>query len=128
MTLCETKEPKKNSRKTKSQSEKENKRIVSSLKWKIKEGVDINARSGIYFLKASLEGNSEETIWQCYNTIREIEATFRVLKTELDLRPIYHKNDDSTMAHLHLGLLAYWMVNTVRYQLKKKESISVGAK
>lgn len=23
------------------------------------------------------------------------------------------------MAHLHLGLLAYWMVNTVRYQLKK---------
>ncbi len=25
------------------------------------------------------------------------------------------------MAHLHLGLLAYWVVNTVRYQLKKKK-------
>jgi hypothetical protein len=25
------------------------------------------------------------------------------------------------MAHLHLGLLAYWVVNTVRYQLKKTE-------
>lgn len=36
------------------------------------------------------------------------------------MRPIYHKNDDSTMAHLHLGLLAYWVVNTVRYQLKKE--------
>lgn len=25
------------------------------------------------------------------------------------------------MAHLHLGLLAYWVVNTIRYQLKAKE-------
>ena len=25
------------------------------------------------------------------------------------------------MAHLHLGLLAYWLVNTVRYQLKAKK-------
>ena len=95
------------------------KKVVTSLKWAIKEGVDINARSGVYFLRTSLEGNSEEMIWQFYNTIREIEATFRTLKTDLDLRPIYHKKDDSTMAHLHLGLLAYWVVNTVRHQLKK---------
>ncbi|HUZ58443.1 MAG TPA: hypothetical protein VMU83_06655, partial [Hanamia sp.] len=40
------------------------------------------------------------------------------LKTDLDLRPIYHKSDKATMAHLHLGILAYWLVNTVRYQLK----------
>ena len=26
------------------------------------------------------------------------------------------------MAHLHLGLLAYWVVNTIRYQLKKTEN------
>ena len=24
------------------------------------------------------------------------------------------------MAHLHLGILAYWVVNTIRYQLKQK--------
>jgi hypothetical protein len=57
-------------------------------------------------------------VWKIYNTIREIENTFRTLKTDLDVRPVYHKNDDATMAHLHLGLLAYWFVNTVRYQLK----------
>jgi len=102
------------------QATKEKKRIVTSIKWAIKEDVDINARSGVYFLRTSLEGNSEQMLWQFYNTIREIEATFRTLKTDLDLRPIYHKNDDSTMAHLHLGLLAYWVVNTVRYQLKKQ--------
>ena len=94
--------------------------IATSIKWAVKANVDINARSGVYFLRTTLEADSEELLWQCYNIIREIEATFRVLKTDLDLRPIYHQKDENTMAHLHLGLLAYWVVNTVRYQLKQK--------
>ena len=73
---------------------------------------------GIYFLRTNLSIADEVIVWNIYNTIREIENTFRTLKTDLDLRPIYHKNDTSTMAHLHLGLLAYWLVNTIRYQLK----------
>ncbi|WP_027472077.1 IS1634 family transposase [Saccharicrinis fermentans] len=94
--------------------------LASSIEWSVKENIEINARSGIYFLRTSLENYDEDVLWSFYNTIREIEASFRVLKTDLDLRPIYHKTDSSTMAHLHLGLLAYWVVNTIRYQLKSK--------
>jgi transposase len=72
-------------------------------------------------LRTTLDCNDEKTHWTIYNTIREIEATFRILKTDLDLRPIYHKSDDGAKAHLHLGILAYWLVNTVRYQLKQKK-------
>lgn len=75
---------------------------------------------GVYFIRTNLNPTDEQTLWTVYNTIREIESVFRCLKTDLDLRPIYHKNDDATMAHLHLGLLAYWLVNTIRYQLKAK--------
>jgi len=59
-------------------------------------------------------------LWISYNIIREVEATIRVLKTDLDMRPIFHKKDDSTMAHLHLALMAYCIVNSIRYQLKKE--------
>ena len=76
------------------------------------------AANGIYLIRTSLPIEDEVVIWNIYNTIRQIESTFRTLKTDLDLRPIYHKNDNATMAHLHLGLLAYWLVNTIRYQLK----------
>ena len=75
---------------------------------------------GLYFLRTNLTLTNEVIVWNIYNTIREIESTFRCLKTELDLRPVYHKNDDSSMAHLHLGILAYWLVNTIRHQLKAK--------
>ena len=103
---------------------KDQKSIVTSVKWQIKPDVDINARSGVYFLRTSLTAQNENTIWLYYNTIREVEGTFRLLKSDLDLRPIYHQKDESTMAHLHLGLLAYWVVNTIRHQLKNQENNS----
>lgn len=99
----------------------DDKKQVTAITWKIKNEPILKENQGVYFLRTSLDIKEEETVWKIYNTIREIEYTFRVLKTDLDLRPIYHKKDTSTMAHLHLGLLAYWTVNTIRYQLKAKE-------
>ena len=86
-----------------------------------KKGEDPDKKEGIYFLRTSLDEKKEGALWLIYNTIREVENTFRTLKTDLDLRPIYHKTDQASMAHLHLGLLAYWLVSTIRHQLKQKK-------
>ncbi|MEJ7827912.1 MAG: IS1634 family transposase [Segetibacter sp.] len=91
--------------------------IVTNITWQQKA---VQKNEGHYLLRTTLDQKEEQTQWRIYNTIREIESTFRVLKTDLDLRPIYHKTDAAAMAHLHLGLLAYWVVNTIRYQLKQK--------
>jgi Transposase DDE domain len=94
---------------------------VKNIYWQkdVAKAEEANKKLGVYFLRTNLEDTDEALEWMIYNTIREIESTFRILKTDLDLRPIYHKNDVSTIAHLHLGLLAYWLVNTIRYQLKQ---------
>jgi hypothetical protein len=75
---------------------------------------------GVYFLRTSVEGLEEKKFWKIYNTLTEIEATFRVLKTDLKIRPIHHKEDINSEAHIFLGILAYTLVNTIRYQLKQK--------
>jgi len=93
---------------------------ATGISWGHKKGEDPDKKAGIYFLRTTLDENNEKTFWDIYNIIREIEYTFRVLKTDLDLRPIYHKTDDAAMAHLHLAILAYWLVATIRYQLKQK--------
>ncbi len=93
---------------------------ATGMTFQKKTAIPYAKKAGIYFLRTSLNWADEKTIWTIYNAIREIEYTFRVLKTDLDLRPIYHKTDDASMAHLHLGLLAYWLVSTIRYQLKIK--------
>jgi len=49
-----------------------------------------------------------------------LHNTFRCLKSDLSLRPVFHKTDEATMAHLHLGLLAYQLASTIRFQLKQQ--------
>lgn len=75
---------------------------------------------GRYFLQTTLDENNEENIWQFYNVIRTVEETFKTLKLDLDIRPVYHKTDHGTKAHLHLAILAYWVVSVTKYMLKKK--------
>ena len=96
--------------------------IVTKIQYAKKKTSELDDQElGAYFIKTNLNTEDELSLWTIYNSIREIESTFRCLKTNLDLRPIYHKNDDATMAHLHLGILAYWLVNTIRHQLKQQK-------
>ncbi|HMQ06170.1 MAG TPA: hypothetical protein PKC30_02660 [Saprospiraceae bacterium] len=44
----------------------------------------------------------------------------------MNFRLLYHKKDESTAAHLQLGLLAFWLTNTLRDQLKKKGTAITG--
>ena len=99
---------------------KDNNQIAIALGWSKNEEqyARKHASLGIYFLRTSLLIQDEVVLWNIYNTIREIESSFRLLKSDLDLRPVYHKSDTGTMSHLHLGLLAYWLVNTIRCKLK----------
>lgn len=94
--------------------------IVTSLTWKLKEGYDHNDTAGVYFLQTNLDGKDGLTVWTIYNILKEVESSFRCMKTDLNLRPVFHKKDKPSLAHLHLGILAYWVVATIRYQLKQK--------
>jgi transposase len=96
------------------------KNIVEDLTWAKNPEKENHRESGVYFLRTSLKHQDEATMWMIYNVIREVEYTFSVLKTDLDLRPIYYKSDEASLAHLHLGILAYWVAVTLRHQLKKK--------
>jgi len=87
--------------------------------WK-KTPLKPKSSEGIYFIRTSLSRTDEKTLWSIYNTLTEIEATFRVLKTDLSLRPVFHQTDQNVEAHLFLGLLAYQIVASIRYQLKQK--------
>lgn len=92
---------------------------AEDVKWHIAVPENVDKDSGTYFLRTNVATFDEKTTWDYYNLTREIECTNRQLKTDLNIRPIYHQKDDSSNAHLFLGLLAYWIVNTIRYKLKQ---------
>ena len=93
--------------------------IVTQINWQRKE-IKEQSGEGEYFIRTSLKGSDEKQIWNIYNTIREIEASFRTLKTDLNLRPVFHQLDKNTIAHLFLGVLAYVVVSLIRHRLNQK--------
>lgn len=92
---------------------------MADIQWRIAVPENVDKDSGIYFLRTNVDQFDEKTTWDYYNLTREIECTNRQLKTDLNLRPIHHSKDDRSDAHLFLGLLSYWIVNTIRYRLKQ---------
>lgn len=95
-----------------------NKENMKDISWRIALPESVDKDNGMYFLRTNVDKIDEKTTWNYYNLIREIECTNRQLKTDLNLRPIYHQKDKASDAHLFLGLLAYWIVNTIRHKLK----------
>lgn len=93
---------------------------MGDIRWQVKlTEEESELRYGTYFLRTNVPTLDERSTWDYYNLIREIETSNRQLKTDLELRPIYHQKDGNSDAHLFFGLLSYWIVNTIRYKLKQ---------
>jgi len=73
---------------------------------------------GIYCLRSNLTDWEEETLWRTYTLLTDLEGVFRSLKSELGLRPIYHQKEKRVSGHIFITLIAYHLVQTLRYQLK----------
>ncbi len=74
--------------------------------------------SGGYVLRTSHTDWDFETIARTYWRLSEIEQTFRSMKSELGLRPIYHRDPSRVEAHLFLSILAFHMAHLIRSKLR----------
>lgn len=90
--------------------------VVTQIKW-TRQGD--KEKPGEYFLRYSRESLTEDQIWGLYNLTREVESSFRCLKTDLNIRPIYHQKDQYIEPHIWLGIIAYQVVNYIRQTLKQ---------
>lgn len=93
-----------------------------AMTWQRNDGktAEVKKFHGKYVLITSLDEKNELNIWKFYNVIRTVEETFHTLKTDLDIRPVYHKSDNGIKAHLNLAVLAYWVVSVTKHRLKLK--------
>jgi transposase len=94
-----------------------------AMEWKRKDEYIAERKKfhGKYVLLTSLDETQELNVWKFYNVIRTVEETFHTLKSDLDIRPVYHKSDGGIKAHLNLAVLAYWIVSVTKYRLKLKK-------
>jgi transposase len=96
-------------------------KIVTAITWnKAPKANSSMANPGVYCLRTTLTEPDDATLWRVYSMLTNLEAVFRSLKTDLGLRPVYHRIDRRVEGHLFISLLAYCAVHTIRLQLKAK--------
>jgi transposase len=69
---------------------------------------------GTYILRSNIHDWTDEELWKTYIQLSEAEAAFRIHKSDLCIRPIWHRKQDRIKAHILICFLAYALWKTLQ--------------
>jgi transposase len=75
-------------------------------------------RQGAYLLRTNLDPMDPDVLWRQYVQLTEVEAAFRALKSELAIRPIWHRIQRRVEAHILVAFLGYCLWICLKQKLK----------
>lgn len=85
------------------------------LDWSARPEWDDWARwsEGCYVLRTNVTDWSPDELWRTYIQLTDAEAAFRIQKSELGIRPVWHQRADRVQAHILVCFLAYVLWKTL---------------
>jgi transposase len=96
-----------------------------SYVWKVDVFKTALVRDGAYLLRSNQMGWTAQEFWETYIQLTVIEHAFRVLKSNLLLRPIWHHYSGRTQAHVFVCVLAYALWKTLDHLAKRAGLMTV---
>ncbi|MBE3579089.1 MAG: IS1634 family transposase [Caldanaerobacter subterraneus] len=73
---------------------------------------------GYYAIQTSLLDLKAEKVLEAYHTLWKIEESFRIMKSTLEVRPIFHWTERRIKGHFVVCFLAFLLERTLEYKLK----------
>jgi transposase len=91
------------------------------IEWKkIKPATDWHELSdGCYLLRTNVTDWSDEDLWKAYIQLTEAEEAFRIQKSDLSIRPVWHQKEDRVRSHIFVCFLSYVLWKTLGQQCKR---------
>lgn len=68
---------------------------------------------GAYILRTNVQDWSGEDLWRTYVQLSQAEAAFRIHKSDLSIRPIWHQSAERVKAHVLVCFLAFCLWKTL---------------
>jgi transposase len=94
-------------------------RVRLDVSWNIDKFKAALARDGVYLLRSNQRGWSAAEFWETYTQLTVVEHAFRVLKSHLWLRPVWHHYSGRVQAHIFICVLAYALWKTLDHLAKQ---------
>ena len=74
---------------------------------------------GCYLLRSNVNGWAADELWNAYMQLTEAEAAFRIYKSDLKIRPIWHQKAERVRAHILVCFLTYVLWKTLAQLCKR---------
>lgn len=74
---------------------------------------------GCYMLRSNIANGDAQQLWQAYIQLTEAEAAFRIQKSDLRIRPIWHQKMERVQAHILVCFLAYVLWKMIGQMCKR---------
>jgi transposase len=87
----------------------------ATMRWSCKTAASAWAKlsQGCYVLRSNVADWEPSELWRAYMHLTAAEAAFRIQKSDLRLRPIWHHREDRVQAHILVCFLAYALRKTL---------------
>ena len=87
----------------------------AKLSWSKRESLRkwVTLTDGCYVLRSNVKDWTHEELWQAYMQLTEAELAFRIHKSDLRIRPVWHQKEDRVLAHILVCFLAYVLWKTL---------------
>ena len=84
---------------------------------------------GCYALVTDLDQKdcSAETVHERYKDLAQVESAFRLLKSSLDVRPMWHRRADRTRGHVFVAMLSLLLLEEFQRKIEKLDTTTEAA-
>ncbi len=85
------------------------------LEEKVKEDQRLD---GTFLIQTNQRNDSKKRLIEIYKHLNTVETAFRILKNDLDVRPIYHWKENRVKGHIYMCVIAYFLMMAIEYTSK----------
>jgi transposase len=75
---------------------------------------------GCYMLRTNIADWTPQQLWEAYIHLTHAEDAFRIHKSDLKIRPIWHRKEQRVLAHILISFLSFVMWKTLAQLCKSK--------
>jgi len=74
---------------------------------------------GTFVIQTNEKKYADEKLIEIYKNLNKVENAFRIIKHDLDIRPMYHWKEERVKGHVYVCVIAYFIISAIEYLAKK---------
>jgi len=88
-----------------------------TLKYQLKEDkLESDKRlDGTFLIQTNENNYSKNKLLNVYKNLSKVENAFKIIKNDLDIRPMFHRKENRVKGHIYICVISYFLMIAIEY-------------